>query len=112
MSRMARRQPALLCSDRVLTLDPAPDGALAAPVTTAPGLEIRDWKNTTTPSLNGTALKLAPYEHSRSLAIAPGGQRFLLGTEFSLRLFDRRGAEQWLVATPGVAWSVNIAGSG
>jgi WD40 repeat protein len=98
--------------DRVLTLDPAPDRALVAPVTTAPGLEIRGWEDTTTPSLNGTALTLQPYERSRSLAIAPDGQRFLLGTAFFLRLFDRLGAAQWQVPVPGEAWSVNIAGNG
>jgi hypothetical protein len=97
--------------DRILTLTPAPDRALAAPMTAAPGLDIRDWR-TTTPSLNGTALKLERYEISRSLAIAPDAQRFLLGTAFALRLFDRRGAEQWQVAVPSEAWSVNIAGSG
>ena len=95
--------------DRVLTLVPAVDRTLVAPVTTAPGLEISDWRNSTTPRLNGTPLKLWPYEISRSLAIAPDGQRFLLGTEYALRLFDRRGAGQWQVATPGAAWSVNIA---
>jgi hypothetical protein len=41
----------------------------------------------------------------------PDGQRFLLETRWSLRLFDRRGAEQWQVAIPSAAWSVNIASS-
>ena len=81
-------------------------------MTTAPGLEIRDWRNTTTPSLNGTALKLKSYEISRSLALAPDGQRFLLGTGWYLRLFDRRGVEQWQGDAPGEAKSVNIAGNG
>jgi WD40 repeat protein len=109
----ARKVPARFAvRDRILTLDPASDGAWVAPVTAAPGLEIRDWFDSTTPSLNGTALKLLPYEASHSLAIAPDGQRFLLGTEWSLRLFDHRGATQWRVDVPGVAWSVNITGNG
>ena len=95
--------------DRVLTLGPAADRTLVAPRTTAPGLEIHDWQGTTTPRLNGTPLKLLPYEISRSLAIAPDHQRFLLGTEYRLRLFDRRGAELWQAAIPGVAWSFNLA---
>ncbi len=95
--------------DRVLTLAPAADRTLVAPRTTAPGLEIHDWQGTTTPRLHGTPLKLLPYEISRSLAIAPDHQRFLLGTEYRLRLFDRRGAELWQAAIPGVAWSVNLA---
>jgi hypothetical protein len=98
--------------DRVLTLHPASDNVLAAPVTTAPGLEIRDWFSSLTPSLNGAALKLEPNEAARSLAIAPDGQRFLLGTEWSLYLFDHRGTAQGRLAVPGVAWSVNIAGNG
>src|SRR5262245_5164360 len=98
--------------DRVLALDPAPDSALAAPVTTAAGLEIRDWRNSTTPSLYGAALKLRPYERSRSLAIAPDGQRFLLGADWYLHLFDRHGAQQWQVAAPSEAWCVNIAANG
>jgi Caspase domain len=99
--------------DRSLTLAPAADQALAAPVTTASGLHITDWKSTMRPTLNGTALKLDLYETSISLAIAPDSQRFLLGTAWHLRLFNRQGAEQWHVPVPGIAaWSVNIAGNG
>lgn len=98
--------------DRTLTLEPAPDRTLTAPMTTAPGLEVRDWRYATTPTLNGTALKLWTYERSLSLALTPDGQRVLLGADSSLRLFDRRGVEQWRVAVPGRAWAVNIAGNG
>jgi WD40 repeat protein len=49
---------------------------------------------------------------SRSLAIAPAYQHFLLGTESSLYLFNRQGAEQWNVPITGAAWGVNIAGNG
>ena len=49
---------------------------------------------------------------SRSLAIAPSGDRFLLGTEWCLRLFDGKGREIWNVAAPSVAWGVNISGDG
>jgi WD40 repeat protein len=51
-------------------------------------------------------------EMSRSLAIAPDGQRFLLGTEWHLRLFDRDGAQHWQVATPGIAWAVTVTPDG
>src|SRR6266545_3287238 len=98
--------------DRALTLEPAPERALTAPITTAPGLEVRNWRNATTPILNGAALKLWTYEISRSLALTPDGQRALLGADFSMRLFDRRGVEQWRVAVPGSARAVNIAGNG
>jgi len=36
----------------------------------------------------------------------------LLGTEWSLRYFDREGQQLWEVPVPGAAWAVNIAGSG
>ncbi len=49
---------------------------------------------------------------SRSLAIAPDGERFLLGTEWYLRLFDRQGEQLWQKPVPGVAWAVNITGDG
>jgi WD40 repeat protein len=83
-----------------------------APIIESPGLHITDWYNTTEPKLNGTRLKLRPYEMSRSLAIAPDARTFLLGTEFYIRLFDGNGAERWNVLAPGVAWAVNISADG
>ena len=62
---------------------------LHAPRTT--GLAIRDWSNSTSPTLDGRPLPLEQYETSYSLAIAPDGTRFALGTHWSVRLFDRRG---------------------
>ncbi|WP_089727260.1 caspase family protein [Candidatus Thiosymbion oneisti] len=85
---------------------------LKPPRTKAPGLDITDWKNTYHPKLNGKPLRLDDYERSRSLAIAPDGERFLLGTEWSLRLFDRTGKPLWRIPVPGVAWGVNITGNG
>ena len=86
---------------------------LAAARTAAPGLDIRNWQDNTNPTLNGQALKLDPFEISRSLAIAHDGQRFVLGTDFFwLRLFDRSGNELWKRPGPGVAWAVNWSADG
>ncbi|MFO1433776.1 MAG: caspase family protein [Candidatus Competibacteraceae bacterium] len=85
---------------------------LSPPRTTAPGLEITGWEDTTEPRLNGQALPLNSYETARSLAIAPDNQHFLLGTEWKLRLFDRQGRQQWEAPVPGIAWAVNISGDG
>ncbi|WP_179131178.1 peptidoglycan-binding protein, partial [Candidatus Entotheonella palauensis] len=85
---------------------------LTAPITQRPGLEITNWYDQNSPTLNGEALALDNGDLSRSLAIAPTGQHFLLGTEWSLRLFDRQGTQQWRIAAPGVAWDVNITGDG
>jgi WD40 repeat protein len=97
---------------RRLTVDPEPDPALATARIEAPGLEIADWKDEYTPTLKGARLPLEQYERARSLAIAPDGQRFLLGTEWQLRLFDRNGKQLWEESVPGAAWAVNIAGDG
>jgi len=98
---------------RTLEADGTPASALPlqAARTEAPGLAITDWKNQTEPKLNGNALTLKPYERSRSLAIAPDGQRFVLGTEWNLRLFDATGKALWPqpVPAPGPVWAVNIS---
>ena len=85
---------------------------LAPPLLEASGLQITDWRNTHTPKLNGTVLPLSKSERSLSRAVAYNGERFILGTGFALRLFDRRGRERWKVPVPGSAWGVNIADDG
>jgi hypothetical protein len=107
------KRPARFAVEDVrLTLDPLTDESMAGPVTTAPGLAISTWANEDHPTLNGKRLSLERHEKSRSLAITPDGQRFLIGTEWSLRLFDRSGTERWRVAAPGAAWAVIIAPDG
>jgi WD40 repeat protein len=86
--------------------------ALRAPLTEATGLAVTGWESTTTPQLNGRALPLQQYETSCSLAIAPDGVGFLLGTEWYLRFFNHDGTQQWSVTAPSEAWAVNIASNG
>ncbi len=86
--------------------------SLAPARTSAPGLAVQGWEDGTSPSLNGRALALAPYETSRSLAIAPDGRAFVLGTEWSLRRFDRSGTQVWERPVPGIAWAVNWSPDG
>lgn len=62
--------------------------------------------------LNGKPIKLMEYEMSRSLAISPDGKRFVLGTDWFLRCFDKDGNELWNVPAPSAAWDVNISGNG
>jgi len=89
-----------------LLFDPESLAALEPPHTT--GLPISDWKNSDTPRLNGTPLPLKQYEFSHTLAIAPDKQRFLLGTEWYLRLFDRQGQQVWETPAPSDTRAVNI----
>jgi WD40 repeat protein len=90
----------------------ATNSQLAAPVFSAPGMDITNWKYTYGPKLNGAELKLKPYEWSTSIAVAPNGESFLHGSLWNLRLFDRTGAEKWIVPAPGVVWGVNVSGNG
>ncbi|HEX5081980.1 MAG TPA: hypothetical protein VFY40_08040, partial [Blastocatellia bacterium] len=77
------------------------------------GLPISDWKDSQTPALKGqTKLKLFAGEYSRSLAVAPDAQRFLLAGDRSMRLFDQNGNELWVNEIPASAGSVNISGDG
>ena len=94
----------------MLQIDPPSDGATKPPRQT--GLPIIGWKNTFTPTLADAPLALDPYERSRSLAIHPDGQRFVLGTGWSLRAFAADGKPLWRMPTPGVVWAVNITGDG
>ncbi len=83
---------------------------LFSPDTT--GINVTDWKYTYTPKLNGQALKMEQYEISRSLAVAPEKDGFLLGADWYLRYFDQDGNEKWRNPIPGTAWAVNIARDG
>jgi hypothetical protein len=85
---------------------------LAWPRMTAPGLVLENWIGTFTPTLNGKPLVLNRGEKARSLAVAPDKQRFVLGAEWSLYLFDREGKELWKQAVPGATWAVNVSGDG
>lgn len=57
-------------------------------------------------------LKLAANDTSRSLALAPDGQQFVLGTDFSIALFDSTGKSLRRVSVPDAAWRVNITPDG
>ncbi|MCX7113210.1 MAG: caspase family protein [Proteobacteria bacterium] len=99
-------------SQRRWQLDESSTTQLSPPRTTASGLNITDWEYNIKPQLNGQTLKLEPSEMSRSLAIAPDGKRFLLGTEWYLNLFDRQGKLLGSAPTPGTTYAVNISGDG
>jgi WD40 repeat protein len=99
-------------SQRSLTMNPADDSAIAVPITLKSGLTIKNWKHSVKPTLNGQSISLKEYETSRSLAIAPDGESFLLGAEWSLNHFDKKGKRLWKKPVPSVVWGVNISGDG
>ncbi|MDX2202337.1 MAG: caspase family protein [Hyphomicrobiaceae bacterium] len=93
-----------------LSVGPPSDGMTAPPRQT--GLDIKDWVNNVRPTLAGTPLPLSKYESSRSVAIHPKGDSFVLGADWSLRAFDASGKELWRRQVPGIVWAVNISGDG
>jgi len=97
-------------TQRQITLSPSSTASMQSPDTNS--LNIKDWKYTTHPTLNGQTLKLGQYETSRSLAIAPDTRSFVLGAAWSLRCFDSKGRELWQQSVPSEAWGVNISGNG
>ncbi|MGI9493027.1 MAG: caspase family protein [Geminicoccaceae bacterium] len=93
-----------------LTAGSIDGGATQKPI--QEGLDVTNWEDTVTPLLDGELLPLQRYEMSRSLAIHPDRNKFVLGAEWSLRAFDRSGEPLWQQAVPGVVWAVNISGDG
>lgn len=67
---------------------------------------VTDWHNQDRPKLNRRPLPLGPGEFSRSLAILPDENAFLLGTDTHLRLFDASGRPLDQLPMPGAVWGV------
>jgi len=109
---LGQRPARFSLAERRIVLDPPQDSRLAPPRTFSPGLEVTGWEGTGEPRLAGQPLALEPLEVARSLAIAPDGQSFLLGTEWRLRFYRSDGSERWSVPGPGLAWAVNLTADG
>jgi hypothetical protein len=99
---------------RRVAVDPPIDQKLRLPIRKAPGLNVRNWEDSTKPTVNELPINLNRGEFARSLAIVPGTQRFVLGGEFGVHLFDQRGHEIWPepLPGPGVAWQANLTRDG
>jgi WD40 repeat protein len=93
-------------------IEDAPDqpGDLAEADTRS--LPVVKWHNDDKPELGNTPIAVMPFELSRSLAIAPDRQQFVLGTEWALRSFDSTGKQLWGRQAPGIGWAVNIPRNG
>jgi hypothetical protein len=62
--------------------------------------------------LNGKPLKFWRDDFSRSLAISPEKDTFLIGSKWDLYLFDRQGNQKWVIRVVGEAFAVNISPDG
>lgn len=108
--KQSQRNARFSVQERRFQFDPVDDASL--PLPRSDGLNVAEWRHTNQPTLNGRALPLASNEISRALAISPTADSFLLGTDFSLRLYDHQGQQRWRAAVPGVAWDVNLTSDG
>jgi WD40 repeat protein len=99
---------------RTVAFDPAEDSMLNGAVTSADRIKLTHWDGEFAPKLNGAELALYPDETSRSVALVPGTDRFVLGAEWSLRLFDAAGKEVWRQprSVPAAVWGVNVSANG
>ncbi len=98
--------PALLFNAQASRLARGMGDGLVTARTQAPRLTVTDWQNRDRPRLGNVALRINEGEYSRSLAIAPNEESFLLGTDTFLRLYDRSGRLVDQIATPGAVWGV------
>ena len=93
-----------------LSIDAPELSGLQAPRTA--GESEANWKNTLTPRVAGQALALNTYELSRSLAFAPDGRSFALGSDWYVRFYaDAAAPPRWTQAVP-LAWAVNVTADG
>jgi WD40 repeat protein len=78
----------------------------------APGVEVLDWQNGFTPTVNGNTPDLDDYEMARAYAISPDSRSIVFGTEWAVRRVDLQAKEIWSRKLPAVAWAVNISQDG
>jgi hypothetical protein len=91
------------------------EGSVTSPTWHVPGnegLAVNGWNGTLQPTLDGRPLVLARNERSRSLAITADAQRFVLGTEWYLRMYSKAGVELWQHPAPSAAFAVNLSQDG
>jgi len=85
----------------------APDSATPPLQNGAPYVE--NWKNSTSPQVNGRALSLKPRESSRSLAINAADHSFVLGSDWTVRRFAQNGSQLWEQRISAPAWAINLS---
>lgn len=95
-------------TDRRVYLDELNTDGMYKPDTSS--LRITNWRNNYSPLLKGNRIVLEDHETSRCLAIQD--DKFILGTEWNLRYYDKSGTELWKVPAPGIAWNVNLTSNG
>jgi WD40 repeat protein len=94
------------------SLRDAPDPIQDLHAADTQSLPVTDWEDDYHPKLAGAPIKLEANETARSLAITPDKERFVLGTEYQLRAYDRDGKPLWERDVLSEVWGVNLAQEG
>ncbi len=81
------------------------------PTLTAPDLELKSWKNSARPQLNGKPLSLSKNDTAISYSFSPSGNGLVLGTRFRLYYYNQEGKRIWQKDSPGISWAVNVTGN-
>ncbi len=88
------------------TESPQPPGDLKPANVTQ--LAVEDWNGRDDTSISGAPLELDKNETSRALAIEEDGETLVLGTDFALRRYTKKGTRLWKLAVPSIPWGLNI----
>jgi hypothetical protein len=108
---LAQGGPAFTFDVQSARLAEGEEAGLALARQSSARLSVTDWQNRDRPRVNGQPVALSPGEYSRSLAILPDEERFLLGSDSGLRLLDRGGRQLDHLNLPAAVWGV-VAGQG
>lgn len=96
--------------------DQQPAGRAAPVPLGAPRRDVPGWTlvglGSARVAVNGRMIAVDDYEVVHNHAIAPAGDRLLLGTEWALRMIDFEGRQLWTVKLAAVVRAVNISGDG
>jgi WD40 repeat protein len=94
---------------RRLTDVSSPDPALRSPRVAEGSLAPHGWEGRLRMAILGDKpLPLDAGERALSVAVAKGGDGFLLGGDYRLRWFDQDGNVRWAIPVPGPAWAVAL----
>jgi WD40 repeat protein len=86
--------------------------SLSSPLLKTEGIDLKDWVNSKSPSLNGKKLALDDKEIARAMVINPNKREFLLKSNLFLRYYDKDGALLWKKEMPIAVNGMNISGNG
>lgn len=92
-----------------LTFRPSPEIPQGFIRPATEGMAVENWLGAFLPTLNAQQLQLDPAEMSRSLAIAPDKQNFVIGTDWTINRFEADGTRKWRKNTEGTVWGVNLS---